>query len=236
MNEEDESEGIEQVQVINHSSYYNNDMLIPVLLPKADNFCILGTNVESINAKFSELDIFVQTLREQKFEFSAICIHETLLSDKDDYSSVKLEGYKCIPQRKMCGSKGGLIIYLNEKVNYTKIQKINQSRIWEGQFINITGGGLSKSITLGNVYRPPWDRSGYYRIFIQEITPVISDCSNTNNDIIIGGDTNINLLKINECKVYSEFFDMLTSNNVHPQITLPTRFSNTRHTLIDNFF
>ncbi len=30
VNEEDESEGIEQVQVINHSSYYDNDILIPV--------------------------------------------------------------------------------------------------------------------------------------------------------------------------------------------------------------
>ncbi len=53
VNEEDETEGIEQVQVINHSSYCDNDMLIPVLLPKTDNFCILSTNIESINAKFS---------------------------------------------------------------------------------------------------------------------------------------------------------------------------------------
>ncbi len=95
---------------------------------------------------------------------------------------------------------------------------------------------MSKSITLGNVYRPPRYRSENYRIFVQEITPVISDFSNTNNDIIIAGHININLLKINECEAYSEFFDMLTSNSFYPQITLPTRFSNTRGTLIDNFF
>ncbi len=94
----------------------------------------------------------------------------------------------------------------------------------------------TKSITLGNVFRPPQDTSENYRIFMQVITPIISDFSNTNNDIIIAGDTNINLLKINECEVYSEFFDMQTSNSFYPQITLPTRFSNTRGTLIDNFF
>ncbi len=105
VNEEDETEGIEQVQVINHSSYYDNDILIPVWLPKTDSFCILITNIESINAKFSELDIFVQTLREQKIEFRAICIQETWLSDKDDYSSVKLKGYKCISRGKRVAQK-----------------------------------------------------------------------------------------------------------------------------------
>ncbi len=63
-------------------------MFIPVLLPKRDNFCILSTNIESINAKFGELEVFVQQLREQNFEFIAICIQETWLSVKDDYSSV----------------------------------------------------------------------------------------------------------------------------------------------------
>ncbi len=58
----------------------------------------------------------------------------------------------------------------------------------------------AKSITLANVHRPPWDRTENYRIFMQEITPEISDFSNTNNDNIIAGNANINLLKINECK------------------------------------
>ncbi len=62
IDEEDETEGIEQVQVINHSSYYDNDMLIPVLLPKRDHFCILSTNIESINATFGELEILYGNL------------------------------------------------------------------------------------------------------------------------------------------------------------------------------
>ncbi len=137
------------------------------------------------------------------------------MSDKDVYSSVHLKGYECIPQGKSCSSKGGLIIYLNENYDYNTKQNCNQSRIWEGQFINITGGGLSKSITLGNMSRPPQDTNENYR----KLTPVLSNFSNINNDIIIAGDTNINLLKINEHKFYSEFFDMLTSHSFYPEIT-----------------
>ncbi len=44
------------------------------------------------------------------------------------------------------------------------------------------------------------------------------------------------MLKLNENNVISEYFDMLTSNNFYPKITLPTRLTNNHGTLIDNFF
>ncbi len=56
-----------------------------------------------------------------------------------------------------------------------------------------------------------------------------------NNAIIIIGDFNIDLLKINGKHVFSEFFDMLKNHSFYPKITLPTRLSNIHLTLIDNF-
>ncbi len=53
---------------------------------------------------------------------------------------------------------------------------------------------------------------------------------------IIAADFNINLLKINERDLISEFFDTLTANSFYPKITMPTRFSNKHGTLIDNLF
>ncbi len=55
-------------------------------------------------------------------------------------------------------------------------------------------------------------------------------------ECIITGDTNINLLDINERQVVADFFDILTENSFYPKITLPTRFSKKRGTLIDNLF
>ena len=54
--------------------------------------------------------------------------------------------------------------------------------------------------------------------------------------VILAGDFNINMLKINEQENCSSCFDMLTSFSLFPQITFPTRFSNRTGTLIDNFF
>ncbi len=56
-----------------------------------------------------------------------------------------------------------------------------------------------------------------------------------NKDVILAGDFNIDLLKINEKNIISEYFNMLTSNSFYPKITVPTQLTNTCGTLIDNF-
>ena len=43
-------------------------------------------------------------------------------------------------------------------------------------------------------------------------------------------------MKINQRPIFSEFYDILTANSYLPKITLPTRFTETSGTLIDNFF
>ena len=56
------------------------------------------------------------------------------------------------------------------------------------------------------------------------------------SDIVLAGDFNIDLLKLNDKEIFSEFFDLFTSYSFFPKITLPTRFLNNNCTLKDNFF
>ena len=102
--------------------------------------------------------------------------------------------------------------------------------------VQIKGGGLTKSLTLGNIYRPPRTRNDYLNSFINEFAYIISSLENSNSHLIFARDFNINLLKLNENDSYSIFFDTLISHSLYPLITLPTRFTRTNGTLIDNFF
>ena len=52
----------------------------------------------------------------------------------------------------------------------------------------------------------------------------------------ISGDTNINLLKINENQHYNSFYDNIIIQRFIPHITLHIRLSDTCDTLIDNIF
>ena len=48
-------------------------------------------------------------------------------------------------------------------------------------------------------------------IFFSEFTPIITSFDKTKCDVIIAGDFNINLLKINEKEVFGDFF---SSSNI----------------------
>ena len=101
----------------------------------------------------------------------------------------------------------------------------SSSNIWEGQFIEIEQENVgNKKIILGNVYRPPRDTNENYNQFINEFVPILSDFE-SKSDIIIAGDYNIDLLKVLEKPVFSEYFDAVTALKFFPKITLPTRFS-----------
>ena len=79
------------------------------------------------------------------------------------------------------------------------MSKLNMYEHWEGLIVQINGGNLSKSITIGNIYRPPRTSNDNLNAFINEFSSIVSllehNCKNT---LIIAGDFNINLLKLNE--------------------------------------
>ena len=170
------------------------------------------------------------------FKFSAICLQETWLTDNDDLCLFSLPGYECISQGKHCSGKGGLVIYVDTTYTSKVKLNINMHESWEGLIVHITGGGLTKTVTLGNIYRPPRSRNDDLNSFTNEFALIISSLENNNSHFIFAGDFNINLLKLSENDTYSSFFDTLISHCLYPMITLPTRFTRTNGTLIDNFF
>ncbi len=227
----------EHVQIINHSPYYDRDMLLETLHDTQNSFTIFSTNIQSIRAKFQVFKIFIDDLREKGIEFSAICLQETALAENSDLSQLKLENYQLIHQGFSCTSKGGLIIYLHDKFEYVPKMKLTGYKNWEGQVIVVKKGeNLSKSITIGNIYRPPRKLIEDYRTFLTEFNPVLLKLSNLNTEVLITGDFNIDLLELAEKPIVAEYFDTLLNESFYPKITLPTRFSNKHGTLIDNVF
>ena len=226
-----------ELPIIRRSSYYDFDKFSSLAKKQGKQFSILSSNIQSINAKFSELEAYVNDVSSLNFKFSIICLQESWLSENDDLSLIQLAGYDCISQGKSCSSKGGLLIYIDKRFDYEVKMNLNTYEHWEGQIIQITGGGLSQPVIIGNIYRPPRPSKENYNKFINEFSTVISTLPcHQNNSVILAGDYNINMLQINEQEHCSTFFDMLTSFSLFPQITLPTRFTTRTGTLIDNFF
>ena len=70
---------------------------------------------------------------------------------------------------------------------------------WEGQFVEISGGGLTKYVIICNICRPPRDLNADYRQFTDEFATLLQTLFyGSNNEVIIAGDFDLNLPKTNE--------------------------------------
>ena len=127
-------------------------------------------------------------------------------------ASFSIENYNLISQGKQCSSHGGLAIYLHEKYNLKTVPSPIISEIFESQFIEISEVNRNRHthILLGNIYmyRPPRDILLNYKSFTEELALTISfqTFKDRNYDIIIGGDMNIDLLKIKGKDFVNEYF------------------------------
>ena len=86
-------------------------------MEKANNFTILSLNVQSLNAKFDQIQILISQLKSKHVQFNAICLQETWLTENSDLPLFQIPGYTLISQGAICSSHAGLAIYVQEKKN-----------------------------------------------------------------------------------------------------------------------
>ena len=181
----------------------------------------------------------LHTLNEQNIKPDVLLLQETWLQNDDQLSMLQIDGYTCINKGYKCSHHGGLITYVKSKFEVNVLHICPELQIWDGLFTEIVIKDNSKSkIIVGNVYKPPRDNNNYSNIqnFISEFEPVINYLNNSKVEYLIGGDWNINLLKINERPAFSDFLDLMLNKGLCPKITFPTRFLTHSASLLDNIF
>ena len=136
---EEQNINAQEHQCTQQSSYYDIDKFSEVAKTRLNDFSILTTNIESLNAKFDELLIHITELKNINFKYSVICLQETWLSEMDDMSIFHIDGYDSISQGKSCSNKGGLAIYIDNRFDYEIIMNLNMYKQWEGLVIKVKG-------------------------------------------------------------------------------------------------
>lgn len=174
-----------EMALVKHSPYYSVNDLPKALHTSDDNFLVISLNAQSINAKISEVHIFIHQLLENNIKADVLCIQESWLSDDADISQIQIDGYSCISQGHRCSSHGGLIVYVNSKYKHDNLNLYVQSDVWEGLFLEISGGQLKNNVIVGNIYKPPKNNNNNENIqtFVGEITPLLDYLGDSNKDI-----------------------------------------------------
>ena len=91
--------------------------------------------------------------------------------------------------------------------------------------------GPKGNVIIGSLYRPPNTST---KEFLEKYKVLISEICKEKHEIILGMDHNLDLLKLAQHKATEEFLECNLDCGMIPQITKPTRITQTSATLIDN--
>ena len=227
-----------EVPIVKHSAYYGENDFSSMLANKA-GLTILSGNIQSIKAKFDELEAFINRVNTSN-PISLICLQECWLEEKniESIAMFNLKDYNMSYQTKQCCGHGGLIIYVHTQFTCTPIDTISQAATgWEYMCVELSHQTpRSPKYLVCNVYRKPGELREDFNLFLQEFASFTLKVKRANKSSYICGDYNIDLLKIQRNAHFNEFFDNLISCGFFPKITLPTRIAGQSASLIDNIF
>ena len=234
--EDDIENGIPEMYVPSH--YYSNEDAIKVFNIN-NSLNVLSLNCQSLFSKFDQLSIYLNLCDSSNCVFHVICVQESWLSAEHDVSCLQINGYKLIYKPKLASQHGGVAYYISDALKFQILPLVINDELCDSLFIEIIGSNLGNQgcgkVILGNVYRPPRENINNYASFTESMEETLQTLQNYPNVMILG-DFNIDLLKINEKEHVNAFFYSMISSGYFPKLTLPTRITSNSRTLIDNCF
>ena len=230
------------ILISNSSDYYDIDHLKSFLDNNRKSFTILSLNARSILNKHSKIIALLTTLHESNLSFDMVCIQECWLDQKINSDLLHINNYKTFHQcpNPKCSTRGGLVCYVRDDLSCKVSLKCNKYSTWEGIFLEINFDKKSK-LTIGNIYRPPHNENSIdFQTFLNDFTQVLDNISKSAANLVLVGDFNVDLLRVNSNSNYQKFHDIMTGLHLVPNITLPTRFpekkSEINPSLIDQIY
>ena len=212
------------------NQYYNTETFNELVSDLNErDFSVIHLNINSIRANGDCLLSFLSTLN---LKFDIICLTETRLTDLEQADSV-FQNYKCYCSNRLNRGGGGAAVFILKNIKSEPMSEltVNLPHV-EAVFAKVVLP--NKLLIVSSIYRPPNTNFHDFRAYIENNISSINRCE---TDLIICGDFNLDLLKINEnnndaCTFYN---DMNTLALV-PTICKPTRLTDSSSTLIDNIF
>ena len=214
--------------------YYNFDDFLKAKFQPKKSFSILHLNIHSIQKHVDELRTALDIL---KFKFDVIALSESLLiKGKKPIIDIHLDGYHPPIGTPTESTKGGVLMYISDSLNYVQRPKLNiyESKHVESLFVEIKNI-KNKNNIVGVIYRHPSSNELKFNdVLLRNLLFRLNNEKNKN--IFIAGDFNFDLIKASAHQSTSDFYDMLSTNFLLPMILLPTKINTIADTLIDNIF
>jgi len=199
--------------------YYETKDFINSNFEHESNFSTLHLNIASLQFHHEELKILLEML---DFQFDSIMITETKIQkDIPPFKDINIPNYH-IFHTPTEAQKGGTLIYISNKLisKPRKDLEFYQAKDVESTFAEIIIPN-GKNIIIGCIYKHHTiEIEDFEKLFL----PKLKKANKEKKPVIIAGDFNIDLLKLNTHSQTNNYFDNITNLNFMPLITFPTRW------------
>ena len=149
----------DEVNLIHHSNYYNNEEFTEAHKQTDVKLSILNLNCQCINSKFDKIKLFLEGIDNNSMPISVITLQETWADNETEINLFNLPNYTIINDDSRFSKHGGLVTYIHNTFSFERLSDdgYNQnSTIYESMFLKIYNKS-SKFIKyiIGNIYRRP---------------------------------------------------------------------------------
>ena len=194
-------------QYINPTDFFcrNND----------SNFSFLNHNIRSLSAKY---DAFNNFLSNDNCDFEVILLTESWISDQNK-NFLEFDNYNSFHVHRNSKKGGGVSFLIRSDLSSNQVKEHS----FTNEYIEINTVKIlhnSSEIFVVGVYRPPSSRP---EIFFEIIQNTLIKLNKKN--IILAGDFNLDLLKINSDQNATFLMNSLLSLGLYPTITRATRLN-----------
>jgi len=194
-------------------------------------------NCRGLSANWESFRNLICSLHGDSFSFDLIGISEIYKCSED--SRLSLPGYhKLISRCREDGPRGGVGVFIKEKLNYIIREDISVfiPHIFESIFIEIVNKS-ERNIIVGVIYRPNTEPHANMDIFSSNIEDIMDTIQNEKNkQCMIMGDCNVDLLRFTSHAKTNDFLEGIFSHGFIPVISKPTRVTTSSATLIDHMY
>ena len=193
-------------------------------------FYVMHLNCRSIAHKIPEINELLGYI-----PVSVLALTETWLNN-ELADTINIPHYQLIHKAKQSGRCGGVGLLIKQDITYQNYDTAAlgpEPKTYECIFARIPLTAGNGSCLVGAIYRSPGTN---LEEFCVEMDLLMSKIEMKEKHIILMGDFNIDLLRVEDHSGTHSFFSNMTAHNLLPSILRPTRITEHSATLIDNIF
>ena len=215
----------------NTNKYFSMPELQTLPYNKKSDLALFHMTINLIQFHFDELETCFANF---PIDFQILGITESRLKEANPPTlnlMLPWFTYEHMPRK---SSNVGVLLYIKNGINYKLIPalNINKDKELESIFIEILTKN-NKNILFGCISSHPCMHSQEFNnLFWKSLPNKLK--KESNKEIVLLGDFNIDLINENSNSNASEFLDIIYSSYLIPHITSPTRLTSRSHGWIDN--